>query len=123
MPFWELFDERTVFPATNPYPLLLSHFSHYEVRFIEQGSDLPGAKIASLEEAQKSSRPTSFKLIFPSDSLPRQLKISPELLGNALKEGATYSVVAATVAKSNVSSGGGMTRCHDARNSGLAYFL
>lgn len=113
---------KSLFPVTNLLPLILSHFSHYEVRFIVQGSDVPGAKIASLEEAQKSSRPVSFKLIFPSDSLPRQLKISPELLGHALKEGATYSVATAAVTKSNVSSEGGRP-CNDAHNSSLTLFI
>ena len=58
--------------------------------------------IGTLEEAQKSYQPISFKLPFSKDSLPNRLLIASELLGHALKEEATYAVVTTVVAKANV---------------------
>ena len=58
--------------------------------------------ISTLEEAQKSYQPISFKLPFSKDSLPNRLMVSSELFGHALKEEATYAVMTTIVAKENV---------------------
>ena len=100
-----------VHPCVHPCIHYLSSCSGYEVQFhlldnIPMGdNDLPlipeekykPFKLPSIQEAEKSSSPTSFGLRTQFHSpLPREITINGNLLHGALKRSSSYAVVIVT---------------------------
>ena len=103
-----------------PFTCVSVYCSAYEVQFyvvknpVDTGNEEEDVTIPedlqqssetlpSAEEARESSKPLSFKICYNNDSFPESVMIDEELLMNALKKGATYSVVTVAITETDVS--------------------